>query len=1180
MRDLLPFRRAWAAPLIAFIFLAFLLSWTAATKATKGSSSGPSKIDKQLAAEMAGSRRDETFGVVFKLAAVQPPRGSAKKNLTTLKTKTAASQADLAAELKAAKSRGSVKAWQGFWVTNAVVVAADAETINRLAARPEVEAVFPNFNVSLIDPVRPKNDGRTDPGPTAGPEWNLSRIGAPEVWGDFSVDGTGAQVAVLDTGIDPNHPDLVGKVGAFVEVDYMGKVKTATPKDTQGHGTHVAGTIAGGGAGGTSIGVAPGAELMGAIVLPGGSGTFAQVIGGMQWAADPDGDPSTSDQPDAVNMSLGGPGLMAQMFEPIDNLAAAGVFPAIAVGNWGPGDVSSPSDVPTAFAVGATDELDEVAWFSGGGEVTWHDPPHAGRYVKPDATAPGVNIRSSVPGGGHASWSGTSMATPHVAGTVALLRQLEQSLSVEQISGIFQTTAVDLGEPGKDVRYGGGRLNAYGAAALAQSFGTVTGVVTVAEAGVSADIALISEADGTQAGAAIAGPDGRYELQAAPGDYHVNISKFGYNSTASAPFSLSAGGVNVFSPALTEAVRHNLSGAIKNASGTALAGSVSILSPISSTKKAPAGLYSFDLPDGSYLMRADAYGYKTTEATITIIGGDTTADFTLNKVSPILLVIDWAAGPYLDFFTAALGARAHDVADLSDPQGWSSQPQVDADFLSQYKQVVWAAGDGPASGAWPSSDTETMRARQPALASYLDGGGKLLLTGQDVAYYLDWWKASSPLAQADPANGGYSDDFLRGYLHARLLKDKANNLTITGNSNTLFSDRTMSLLGGDGANNQYWPDVLATDELSIPELVYTKEPVGSASLRTYSGQDETGKVVYFGFGLEGINSAPDRSHAVSQALGWLDAPSGTLSTGPTRQTITGSSAATLTGQLSPGRAGETITIERKFVMWPGWDDDDDWDDWDDDDDWDDWGPTTVWLPVATAKTGSTGAWNKKLYPVENSVYRAVWAGDVEFGRTISRNVKINVKPLISAQPSLSPVPVGTKTHLKGYMNPASSDGTIMRVRKRAVGTKKWVSVKDVYVRPSGVFSISVKPSRHTDYRLISMADEKLQSGSSASIRVRSKHQVALQAETGLAPKGIPIELRMTVPQASPGATARLQRKVDGSWRSVNEVELTSSKKAVFTYAAKKAGSFDFRIVMPADKKHDRGVSNTERVRFY
>mgnify|MGYP001626352856 FL=1 len=410
--------------------------------------------------------RYETKIVVLKakanLAAVFGNRPAVKRILMQTAEQ---SQRELIPQLETWKQQGEVRRYRRFWIINAIAVEGTEQVFKALEKHPSVAAIRPNFSVRLPQPT-PSRRITIQQNFT----WGLQKIRVPEAWQTFQVQGEGVTVGVIDTGIDPDHPDLRGKIreqnGWFDAVNGL-----PTPYDDQGHGTHVSGTIAGGNASGVHIGVAPKATLIAAKALDAsGFGTFEWLTASMQWMLDPDGDPNTDDGADVVNNSWGGPSdsptMIPEWRDIINAWIAAKIFPAFAIGNEGPNPrtTSSPGDYPMAFGVGATDINDQIADFSSRGPVFWEG---IGDIIKPDVSAPGVDVLSSVPGGGYERWQGTSMACPHVAGTVALMISLAiknrryDEIDVDFLKRALEQTAVDLGAPGKDNDYGSGRIDAF-----------------------------------------------------------------------------------------------------------------------------------------------------------------------------------------------------------------------------------------------------------------------------------------------------------------------------------------------------------------------------------------------------------------------------------------------------------------------------------------------------------------------------------------------------------------------------------------------------------------------------------------------------------------------------------------------------------------------------------------------
>ncbi|MFJ9808914.1 S8 family peptidase [Streptomyces sp. NPDC101158] len=279
-------------------------------------------------------------------------------------------------------------------------------------------------------------------------------IGAPEAWA-AGYTGKGVKVAVLDTGIDVNHPDFAGLIDGTTSF-----VPGEAVTDVNGHGTHVAGTIVGSGAasGGANKGVAPGADLYVGKVLGGaeGSGQDSWVMAGMQWAAESGAD--------VVNMSLGdsyptdGSDPMSQM---VDALSAQyGALFVIAAGNAGPESISAPGAAAAALTVAATDKQDRLASFSSTGPLAYSGG------MKPDIAAPGVDITAArsqeMTDGGEGLYrtiSGTSMATPHVVGAAAVLAQQHPDWTGAQLKEHLMSTAKGLGDTYSPYEVGTGRLD-------------------------------------------------------------------------------------------------------------------------------------------------------------------------------------------------------------------------------------------------------------------------------------------------------------------------------------------------------------------------------------------------------------------------------------------------------------------------------------------------------------------------------------------------------------------------------------------------------------------------------------------------------------------------------------------------------------------------------------------------
>ncbi len=380
------------------------------------------------------------------------------------------------------------------WIVNGYAMDASSASIEALSKNPDVE-VLENFEVRT-----PETHVESVAKSAAMENWGLATIGAQAAWSAFGVTGRGVRIGHLDTGVDASHPDLQGKIAAWAEFDGDGNRVASAPHDSGIHGTHTAGILVGGSASGAPIGVAPGAKLISGLVLNGTSGTLLQVLAGMQWVLDPDGDPSTDDGAQVLSMSLGAPGQYTVFQTITDRLLAAGVLPVFAVGNEGPGNADAPGNCVGAMSVGATMYSDQIAPFSGGG------------------------IPSSIPGGLYQTMSGTSMATPHVAGAAALLLEANPALTVSQLRDALTSTAVDLGDPGADVRFGAGRLDVPAALAAVTQRSIVKGSAQGQGQPVAASI-LVKDGNGRVVRTVRAdSATGRFEVSLAQGEYVLDAS--------------------------------------------------------------------------------------------------------------------------------------------------------------------------------------------------------------------------------------------------------------------------------------------------------------------------------------------------------------------------------------------------------------------------------------------------------------------------------------------------------------------------------------------------------------------------------------------------------------------------------------------------------------------------------
>jgi len=337
------------------------------------------------------------------------------------------------------------------WASQAFVTLVDRATLAKIAANPNVEGIVENIVIQLEQPIASTKAVKTDESKQT---YGLQKIKAQSAW-EQGLTGKGVIVGVIDTGIDETHPDLAGKV--ILNKDFT---KDGNTTDHHGHGTHVSGTIAGGSASGKSIGVAPEAQIMMAKVFDKkGGATMDNLLKAMEWFLDPDGDPNTNDSPRVVSNSWGANSQFSYGFRNIIRTwKRFEIFPNFAAGNSGfYFSINAPGAYPFSYAIGAVDENQKVTSFSSRGPTIWWESKWYPQFIKkPDVSAPGLDVYSSMPGGKWSRMSGTSMATPHVAGVIALMLQANPDLTVADMQEILDTTAKDLGSNGKDNRYGHG----------------------------------------------------------------------------------------------------------------------------------------------------------------------------------------------------------------------------------------------------------------------------------------------------------------------------------------------------------------------------------------------------------------------------------------------------------------------------------------------------------------------------------------------------------------------------------------------------------------------------------------------------------------------------------------------------------------------------------------------------
>ncbi len=435
-----------------------------------------------------------------------------------------------------------------FWIANAALVEVDTSRVSleELLAVEHVERIHENFAVTTADgavgasTIQPQTVDATATNTTYG----VDMVRAPDVWDVYNTRGGGVTVAVLDTGVDPDHPDIEIANDNFEEFTTTGQMTGADPYDPNGHGTHVSGTATGGNNSGAYIGVAPNATLAhGKVLNEDGGGTFTQIVAGMEWAVE-------DRDADVVSLSLGAEGYYEAFIEPVRNARSEGTLVVAAVGNDGVGTSSSPGNVYDAIAVGAVDADRDVPGFSSGDEIdtdtAWGTTVPAAwpdSYLVPNVTAPGVSVTSAVPGGGYDSFDGTSMATPHVSGAAALVIAAQGgAVDDDRVEAALIETATDPVDDQPDRRYGYGIVDALGAANdVIDANATIAGTITNESDTQLNNITVSAIRNGSVVRQTTTGPDGTYSLSVSDGNWTVSATGFGYNDSTSGTLDLLSG---------------------------------------------------------------------------------------------------------------------------------------------------------------------------------------------------------------------------------------------------------------------------------------------------------------------------------------------------------------------------------------------------------------------------------------------------------------------------------------------------------------------------------------------------------------------------------------------------------------------------------------------------------------
>ncbi|WP_407676339.1 S8 family serine peptidase [Plantactinospora alkalitolerans] len=583
--------------------------------------------------------------------------------------------------------------YRSFWIANVLRVEGGRDLVDTIAARAEVERIEPSRTYELIEPepIRATTGAGTN-----AVEWNLSNIEAPRVWSEFDTRGEDLVVANIDSGVQFDHPALVGAYrgntggGTFDHnynwFDPAEICANPAPCDNNGHGTHTMGTMVGDDGAGNQTGVAPGARWIAAKGCETNTCSDGSLLAAGEWVLAPTdlngGNARPDLHADVVNNSWGGGRDDEWYKQLVDSWRSAGIFPSFSAGNDGPGcnTTENPGDYPNTYGVGSYDINNAISSFSGRGSSSIDGG------IKPNISAPGSNVRSSLPGSSYGVGSGTSMAAPHVSATVALIWSAAPALkgNVAATEQLLDDSATDVdaltcgGTVDDNNTFGEGRLNAYQAvnAAPRGDAGRVTGTVT--KAGTGDPVAGARVVTGTFS--TVTGADGKYALVLPVGVHELTVTAYGYTA-ATATVTVARGDVLTQNFALAAAPMATVSGKVTDGSGHGwpLYAKIEIPGrPGGPVYTNPVtGAYSFTVPgnaDYRLTTTVNYPGYRPVTTDVTL-GTGTRALNISAEVSPSCTAAGYLAGvgePLLsESFDGSTAPAGWSVVNRTDKGGWA-----------------------------------------------------------------------------------------------------------------------------------------------------------------------------------------------------------------------------------------------------------------------------------------------------------------------------------------------------------------------------------------------------------------------------------------------------------------------------------------------------------------------------
>ncbi|MGW5239263.1 S8 family serine peptidase [Monashia sp. NPDC004114] len=623
--------RRRTVPWAAAAAVAVLAGSAPAATALATAETGGAHVDPTVT-QLTDAGRSSTFFVVLKqkadLSGAKAGHGHAEKATAAyaaLRANAASSQRSLRSYLDKEKV-----GYQSYWIANALeVTSADPGLVDALAARPDVASIVSEHHYAL-DGVEATAAPAAAAAPAAGlaavtPEWGVADIKADQVWSQYGTTGEGIVIANVDSGVQYNHPALVGTYrgnlgnGAFSNdynwFDPTGQCATSGgfPCDNNGHGTHTMGTMVGQG----GIGVAPGARWIAAKGCEAASCSDSSLLKSGQWILAPTDhngqNPRPDLAPDIVNNSWGG-GDTTFYQDIVEAWNAAGIFEAFAAGNDGDGHTCSTAHAPgsqaPSYGVGAYDQNGVIASFSGFG------PSLVDGSMKPNISAPGVNVRSAFPNNTYRNLNGTSMATPHVAGAVALLWSEAPSLigNIDATRALLNRAARNVDDTHcggtADVNnvWGEGKLDILAAVdAAPHTAAVITGHVADKVSGAAAANIAVTASGETTTRTVTTAADGSYRLVLPAGTYSFFLSGYGYANLDESGYAVVTGGDTTKDFGLDPVAHHSVTGTVLDVTGKPLAkAAVSIAgTPLPEVATDTQGRFTFpDVAEGSFTLNA------------------------------------------------------------------------------------------------------------------------------------------------------------------------------------------------------------------------------------------------------------------------------------------------------------------------------------------------------------------------------------------------------------------------------------------------------------------------------------------------------------------------------------------------------------------------------------------------